>query len=35
MEAFDPDLLPPRFLPRLAALALAGLRLGVSARGSR
>jgi hypothetical protein len=35
MEAFDPDLLQPRFLPRLAALALAGLRLGVSARGSR
>jgi hypothetical protein len=35
MEAFDPDLLQPRFLPRLAALALAGLRLGVRPRGSR
>jgi hypothetical protein len=34
MAAFDPDLLQPRFLPRLAAVALAGLRLGASARGS-
>jgi hypothetical protein len=35
MEAFDPDLLQPRFLPRLAALVLTGLRLGVHARGLR
>jgi hypothetical protein len=31
MEAFDPDLLQPRFLPRLATFALAGLRLKVPA----
>jgi hypothetical protein len=35
MAAFDPDLLQPRFLPRLAALALVGLRLGVAGRLSR
>jgi hypothetical protein len=32
MAAFDPDLLQPRFLPRLAGAALAGLRLGTSRR---
>jgi hypothetical protein len=35
MAALDPDLVQPRFLPRLAALALAGLRLGARADGSR
>lgn len=35
MAAFDPELLQPRFLPRFAALALAGLRLGGRRRGSR
>jgi hypothetical protein len=35
MGTFDPDLLQPRFLPRFAALAMADLRLGVCARGSR
>lgn len=32
MERFDPALLQPRFLPRLAAVALAGLRLGGRSR---
>jgi len=32
MHAFDPDLLQPRFLPRLGAVALAGLRLGTGHR---
>ena len=35
MKAFDPELLQPRFLPRLAAIALAGLRLGTGRRPSR
>jgi hypothetical protein len=35
MKAFDSDLLQPRFLPRLAALVLAGLRLRVRPSGSR
>jgi hypothetical protein len=35
MQAFDPELLQPRFLPRFAALALAGLRLGVGGRRLR
>jgi hypothetical protein len=35
MGTFDPDLLQPRFLPRLAELAIADLRLGVRAPGSR
>lgn len=35
MRAFDPDLLRPQFLPRLASLALAGLRLGAGSRRSR
>ena len=35
MGMFDPDLLQPRFLPRLAGLMMAGLRLGVRAQGSR
>ena len=35
MAAFDPDLLQPRFLPRLGAAALAGLRLGAPSRRSR
>ena len=35
MQAFDPDLLQPRLLPRLGAVALAGLRLGARARGMR
>jgi hypothetical protein len=35
MQAFDPDLLQPRLLPRLGAAALAGVRLGARARGSR
>ena len=35
MKAFDSDLLQPRFLPRLAALLLAGLRLRVRPSGSR
>ncbi len=35
METFDPDLLRPCFLPRLAALAMVDLRLGVRAPGSR
>jgi hypothetical protein len=30
MGVFDPDLLQPRFLPRLAGVALAGLRLGTA-----
>ena len=32
MASFDPDLLQPRFLPRLAGVALAGMRLGGPAR---
>jgi hypothetical protein len=35
MGRFDPDLLQPRFLPRLGAVALAGLRLGPGARPRR
>ena len=36
MGEFDPDLLQPRFLPRLAGIALAGLRLGyLGARAAR
>jgi len=35
MQAFDPELLQPHFLPRLAAIALAGLRLGTGRRPSR
>jgi hypothetical protein len=35
MRAFDPDLLQPQFLPRLAAVALAGLRLGTGSRRTR
>jgi hypothetical protein len=35
MHAFDPDLLQPRLLPRLGAVALAGMRLGARARGLR
>jgi hypothetical protein len=35
MKAFDPELLQPRFLPRVAAIALAGLRLGTGSRRSR
>jgi len=35
MKAFDSDLLQPRFLPRLAALLLAGLGLRVRPSGSR
>jgi hypothetical protein len=35
MRDFDPDLLQPRFLPRLAEIALAGLRLGSATRGAR
>jgi hypothetical protein len=34
MRKFDPDLLQPRFLPRLATLALAGLSLGAGTRKS-
>lgn len=32
MRRFDPDLLQPRFLPRLAGVALAGLRFGAGSR---
>ncbi|MGH7113626.1 MAG: hypothetical protein ACREE9_03935 [Stellaceae bacterium] len=35
MKAFDPELLRPRLLPRLGAIALAGMRLGARARGLR
>jgi len=35
MRTFAPDLLQPRFLPLLAAVALAGLRLGAGFRRSR
>jgi hypothetical protein len=35
MRDFDPDLLRPRFLPKLAAIALAGLRLGSGFRAVR
>jgi hypothetical protein len=35
MGEFDPDLLQPRLLPRLAGVALAGLRLGSSFRALR
>jgi hypothetical protein len=35
MEEFDPELLRPRFLPRLAGVALAGLPLGAAARKAR
>jgi hypothetical protein len=35
MRDFDPDLLRPRFLPKLAAIALAGLRLGSGFRAAR
>lgn len=35
MQAFDPELLQPRLLPRLGAVALTGLRLGGRARGRR
>jgi hypothetical protein len=35
MAEFDPELLRPRFLPRLAAIALAGLRLGGGVRALR
>ncbi|HUC71899.1 MAG TPA: ferritin-like domain-containing protein [Stellaceae bacterium] len=35
MRTFDPDLLQPRFLPRLAAIMLAGLRLGAGSRRSQ
>ena len=35
MQAFDPDLLQPRLLPRLAAVALAGLRLATPASSGR
>jgi hypothetical protein len=35
MAGFDPDLLQPHFLPRLAGVALAGLRLGTRAGAAR
>jgi hypothetical protein len=35
MEGFDPDLLQPHFLPRLADVALAALRLRISPHGTR
>jgi hypothetical protein len=35
MEEFDPDLLRPRFLPTLAAVALTGLRLPTGPRAVR
>jgi hypothetical protein len=35
MRSFDPELLQPRFLPRLAAIALTGLRLGAGLHRSR
>ena len=35
MGEFGPDLLQPRFLPTLAGVALAGLRLGTGIRGMR
>ncbi|MGH7046714.1 MAG: hypothetical protein ACREE2_10060 [Stellaceae bacterium] len=35
MRAFDPDLLQPRLLPRLGAVALAGMRLAGRGRASR
>lgn len=35
MKAFDPELLQPRLLPRLGAIALAGMRVGALARGLR
>jgi len=35
MEGFDPDLLQPHLLPRLADLALAGLRLSTRAGAAR
>jgi hypothetical protein len=35
MRAFDPDLIQPRLLPRLGAVALAGMRVGALTRGSR
>lgn len=35
MQAFDPELLQPRLLPRLGAIARAGMRLGARARGLR
>jgi len=35
MAGFDPDLLQPHFLPRLAGIALAGLRLGTRAGAVR
>ena len=34
MEEFDPNLLQPRFLPRLASFALAGFRLGIRMRAA-
>jgi hypothetical protein len=35
MKDFDPDLLQPHFLPRLAGIALAGLRFGNRAGAAR
>jgi hypothetical protein len=35
MEGFDPDLLQPHFLPRLADVALAALRIRISPHGTR
>jgi hypothetical protein len=35
MEAFDPDLLQPRFLPKLAGLAVTSWRLGTGIRAAR
>jgi hypothetical protein len=35
MRSFDPELLQPLFLPRLATIALTGLRLGAGLRRSR
>jgi hypothetical protein len=35
LREFDPDLLQPRFLPRLAGIALTGLRLGTGIRAVR
>jgi hypothetical protein len=35
MRDFDPDLLKPSFLPKLAAITLAGLRLGRGFRAVR
>jgi len=35
MKAFDPDLLQPGFLPKLAGIALTGRRLGAGMRAAR